>query len=325
MSILEGSVLKLRHLVYILLLLALGLWGLSIYWSVEPDPLSLPSKARNQPTGVATSDELIDSIRVLLNKHGGFVSNDIMPPGDIMDNMPSWEYGALIELRAFTRLMRNDISRGQDQSMRDPDLAHAQPRLNVSHTSWMFPSAEGAYGDALTDLVHYRSRLEGHGTPVAHFYARARDLRLWMEVVARRLGGLAKELEMAGGLKAGGNALTRPNAKAAAGNQPSTPQAVSWWQVDNLFYRARGSAWALLNLCRGIQVDFHQVLVDKNALSTFKSLETALAATQRPMYSPIVFSGDNFGLLANHTLTMAAFLATADATAINLQSLMQQD
>jgi len=209
--------------------------------------------------------------------------------------------------------------------MRDPDLANAQPRLNVSHTSWMFPSAEGAYGDALRDLMHYRSRLEGHATPVAHFYARARDLRLWMEVVARRLGGLAKELEMAGGLKAGGNALTRPHAGAAGAKQPSPPEAVSWWQVDNLFYRARGSAWALLNLCRGIQVDFHQVLVDKNALSTFKSLETALAATQRPMYSPIVFSGDNFGLLANHTLTMAAFLATADATAINLQALMQQD
>ena len=318
------GLISLRNGLYVLILLALGLWGLSVYWSIEPDPLPVPSVSGNQPTGVATTDQLIGSIRVLLNKPGGFISNDVMPPGDLMDNMPSWEYGALIELRAFTQLMRNQISRGQAQSMRDPDLAHAQPRLNVSHRSWMFPRAEGAYEQALDDLVHYRRRLEGKTGPEAHFYARAKDLRLWMEVVARRLGGLAKELEMAGGRKDGGRALTGP-AQGSAKGQGTPVQQVSWWQVDNLFYRARGSAWALLNLCRGIQIDFHQVLVDKNALSTFKSLETTLAATQRPMYSPIVFSGDDFGLLANHTLTMAAFLATADATAINLQSLMQQD
>lgn len=322
-----GGLLRPRYLIYLLLLVVLALWLLSCYWSIEPDPLMVPKNARQAAAGVATTDQMIDSIQVLLNKPGGFLSNDVMPPGDLMDNMPSWEYGALIQLRNFAELMRNQISRGQDQSMRDDDLAHAVPRLNVSHTSWMFPRAEGAYEDALNDLKHYRSRLEGKAQPQAHFYVRAKDLRLWMEVVARRLGGLAKALELAGGENLNAGALTRPAKETSqpSGQQAPLPEHVSWWQVDNLFYRARGSAWALLNLCRGIEVDFHQVLVNKHALSTFKSLITTLAATQRPMYSPIVLSGDDFGLFANHTLTMAAFLATADATAINLQSLMQQD
>ena len=31
----------------------------------------------------------------LLNKPGGYLSNDRFPPGVLLDNIPSWEYGVL--------------------------------------------------------------------------------------------------------------------------------------------------------------------------------------------------------------------------------------
>lgn len=301
--------------------LLLGFWLLSWYWSLEPAPLAKPAKGQQAAKGVATTDNLIKSIQVLLNKPGGFISNDVMPPGDIMDNMPSWEYGALIQLRDFTHVLRDEISRSQSQSVRDPDLAVAEPKLNIQRNSWAFPRAEGAYGDAIEALKRYRDRLNGKEQPTAHFYVRARNLKLWLELVSQRLGSLAEQLELTSG-----EAATRPIINTG-GKAPVSKslQRISWWQSDNIFYKARGASWALLNLCRGIEVDFHDVLVQKHALSSFDNLEEALKAAQRPMYSPMVMTGDDFGIFANHTLTLASFLASANTTVINLQRLMQQD
>ncbi|MGD8574604.1 MAG: DUF2333 family protein [Gammaproteobacteria bacterium] len=304
-------------------LLAVVLWGIGWYWSREPDPLPAPNAAAGQHVGVASTQALIDSINILLHKPGGYLRNDVMPPGVLLDNMPAWEYGALVQLRDFTHILRNEISRPQSQSLRDPDLSHAEPRLNVDSTSWAFPRSEGAYADAVRRLQSYRDRLAGRKQPEAYFYARARNMNLWLHIVSRRLGGLSRQLEAAAGQVATEDLpLNGPGAGSATREAYTR---VSWWQADDVFYRARGAGWALLNLTRALEHDFHGVLVDKNALSSFRDLEHTLEASQRPMYSPVVLTGSGFGIFANHTLTMAAYLASANSTVINLENLMQQD
>jgi hypothetical protein len=39
-----------------------------------------------------------------------------------------------------------------------------------------------------------------------------------------------------------------------------------WLQIDDIFYEARGSSWALLHFLKAVEVDFDAILKKKNAL-----------------------------------------------------------
>ncbi|MGE3774694.1 MAG: DUF2333 family protein, partial [Gammaproteobacteria bacterium] len=63
--------------------------------------------------GATTTATMIEVIDRLLHKRGGYLSNDVMPPGLLMDNVPNWEYGALVQTRDLAIALRNDLSRSQ--------------------------------------------------------------------------------------------------------------------------------------------------------------------------------------------------------------------
>lgn len=302
----------------VLLAAVLGLCGVGWYWSREPAPIEVTTKTTDQATGVASVQALIDVSSTLLNKPGGYLRNDILPPGVLLDNIPSWEYGVLLQVRAFTHLLRNEISRPQAQSPPDPDLSIAEPRLNVDSRSWIMPRDEGAYGEAIEHLRHYRDRLEGKSQPPAFFQARAKNLTLWLEVVSRRLGGIAERLQL------GASDIPVEGSDTPSSSRRST-MSTSWWQTDNVFYQARGSLWALLAISRGLEIDFHDVLVRKSALSTFRNLESELEVSQRPLESPIILSGSGFGLVPSHDLSVAAYVSSVVNIVRTLETLMRKD
>jgi hypothetical protein len=299
------------------LLIVASLWGLGWYWSREPAPLGSPAEGAAEVAGVATTNALIEVASTLLDKPGGYLRNDVMPPGVLLDNAPSWEYGVLLQIRALVHMLRNEISRPQAQSPPDPDLSIAEPRFNVDSRSWLFPRDEGAYGEGIARLRNYRNRLEGEGKPAAYFQARAKNLTLWLEVVSRRLAGLSERLQL--------GASDIPIEGTGGSGTKKERLSTSWWQTDNVFYEARGNAWALLALTRALEVDFHDVLVKKNALSTFRNLEHTLASAERPMESPWVLAGGGFGITASHDLTMSAYLSSAVNIIDTLQVLMKSD
>jgi len=45
--------------------------------------------------GYSTTTALIRVSETLLDKNGGYLANDIMPPFVLLDNMPAWELGVL--------------------------------------------------------------------------------------------------------------------------------------------------------------------------------------------------------------------------------------
>nr|VFK43056.1 MAG: hypothetical protein (DUF2333) [Candidatus Kentron sp. SD]VFK48646.1 MAG: hypothetical protein (DUF2333) [Candidatus Kentron sp. SD]VFK80515.1 MAG: hypothetical protein (DUF2333) [Candidatus Kentron sp. SD] len=67
---------------------------------------------------------------ILLKRPGGYPSNDILPPGVLMDNIPSWKFGVLVQARDFSRSLRNDIGRSQTQPIEDPNLSEAESHFN---------------------------------------------------------------------------------------------------------------------------------------------------------------------------------------------------
>ena len=94
--------------------------------------------------------------------------------------------------------------------------------------------------------------------------------------------------------------------------------------IDNVFYEARGSAWALLHFLKAAEVDFADVLDNKNATVSLRQIIRELEGTQQAIYSPMILNGSGFGLLANHSLVMASYISRANAAIIDLRDLLSK-
>ena len=167
------------------------------YWSREPARLWVVAETptgERAVVGYSTVHTLIDVVDWLLEKPGGYLSNDVLPPGLWLDNMPSFEFGVLTQCRDLARVLRNYHSRSQSQSIEDDDLALAEPALNTDNESWLFPAAEARYREAIEALRSYETRLTDADPGNAQFYARADNLREWLAVVELRLGSLSQRL-----------------------------------------------------------------------------------------------------------------------------------
>ncbi len=71
---------------------------LGFYWSGEPAAFSVQQSTAQKlalvgndyVVGSTTTVALITVAETLLNKPGGYLSNDISPPGLYLDNIPNW-------------------------------------------------------------------------------------------------------------------------------------------------------------------------------------------------------------------------------------------
>jgi len=315
-----------RWAIRILAILLAVLCAIGWYWSREPKIDVSHNLASQHPvTGTAVTSALITVVDTLLEKPGGLLSNDIIPPGIFLDNIPSWEYGVIIQVRDLAKAMREAFSRSQSQSTEDKDLALAEPRFNFDLDSWMLPASEKEYRNGRKHLEGYLARLLDDDEYNAQFYARADNLRYWLSTVETRLGSLSQRLSASVGQKRINIDLA---GDSAASQSTPTPDEVvvktSWSELDDIFYEARGTSWALVHFLRAVQVDFADVLAKKNARVSLEQIIRELEATQKPLHSPVILNGSGFGLLANHSLTMASYISRANAAIIDLRELLSQ-
>ena len=311
----------------------LGLTALGWWWSREPVPFSVETAARahaeaqRRPlvTGYLTTHTLLALSQTLLDKPGGYLSNDLLPPGAVVDNLPNWEFGVLVQIRDMARIMRNDLSRAQSQSAEDPALAEAEGKFFFDNSSWLCPQTEDEYRDGARLLEDYLARLSDPQQPNAQFYARADNLRAWLATVDTRLGSLSQRLSNAVGRRQLDTALAGdPSARHATARPRESAEKTPWLEIDDVFYEARGQSWALLHLLRAVERDFHDVLVNKNALVSLQQIIRDLEPTQDPIWSPMIVNGTGFGFLANHSLVMASHIARANAAIGDLRDLLAQ-
>ncbi len=301
--------------------------GLSWYWSRMPDVFWVDESptGTNPVIGYATTDTLIRVAETLLDKPGGYLSNDLMPPGVFLDNIPNWEIGVLQQVRDLARVIRNDYSRSQSQSSEDPDLAFAEPKFFFDHDSWILPPSESEYRDAIQGFTRYRDRMTTAADADAQFFARADNLREWLSQVEKRLGSLSRRLGDSVAIDVINTDLAGDRAAEASSQLPDrVPVRTSWFEIDDVFFEARGTAWALVHFFRAAQLDFSQVLADKNADASVRQIIRELEASLEPLRSPVIMNGGGYGLFANHSLVMANYLARANAAVINLRELLDQ-
>jgi len=308
-----------KGLLWLLVILLLVDVALGWYWSWEPE-LSEVRRGENAVAGETMTREVIHVASTLLDKPGGYLSNDMLPHRLWLDNMPSWEFGVLVQLRDVTRVMRRDMSRSQSQSQEDPFLAIAEPQFNFDAESWAMPATESEYRRGIRALENYLEALRRQDGST-QFYARADNLNYWLNEVQNRLGSLSLSLSQS----VGRTQLNTDN-DTPVGQLDREERFVktSWMEIDNVFYEARGASWALVQIMRAVEVDFADVLRRKNATVSFRQMVRELEATQQTLWSPVILNGSGFGLFANHSLVMANYIARANASLVDLRKLLQE-
>ncbi len=316
----KGSFLPMSTIGLVLILL---MTGISWYWSIEPEEFDVVELAAHEgnvknpkelPLGFAYATTLIHVGNTLLHKNGGFLSNDVFPPSVFLDNIPNWEYGALIALRDATTALRNHIARAQTQSREDPDLARAEPYFYFDHKSWQLPSSEAQYEKGIEALEGYKEKILERE---ANFYARADNLRQYLEVLEKRLGDLSNRLSASVG-------DTAPAIRVGLNEHRPASRRTPWLEIDDVFYEARGYTWACMHVLKAIEFDFRDILGNKTALVSLQQIIRELEDGQAYLLSPMILNGRGFGLFANYSLTLANYIARANAATIDLRSLLQQ-
>jgi len=314
--------------IIIIVLLLIMLW-----WDSTPNDFNPVEHAHSMAserqhsvvTGYTSTATLITISNALLNKSGGYLSNDVMPPSIWMDNIPNWEFGVLTQIRDFSRSLRNDISRSQSQSLEDPDLAIAEPQFNFNSESWLFPATEGEYKTGITALESYLSRLSNVEQGNAQFYARADNLADWLAIVEKRLGSLSQRLSASvGQVRINTDLAGDPDANQSTPTASEIMIKTPWTKIDDVFYESRGASWALIHLLKAIEYDFADILIKKNALVSLRQIIRELESTQENLWSPVILNGSGFGLMANHSLVMASYISRANAAIIDLRTLLSQ-
>jgi len=311
---------------------------LAFLWSREPELFDVneqtvqiistlnnkTSKNNKKVVGVTTTATVIAIAETLLHKPGGYLTNDVTPPGYFLDNMPNWEYGVLVQIRDMARVLRNDFSMAQSTSTEDKDLSQAEPAFNNDSDKWLWPSSESKYQEGINYLYKYLERLIDTDKQNAQFYSRADNLVDWLQVVEKRLGSLSQRLSASVGQERINIDLAGDAQAQQATRSPDNMKIkTSWFEIDDVFYEARGTAWALTHLLYAINEDFKPVLKKKNAQISLKQIIRELEATQVSIWSPIILNGSGFGMTANHSLVMASYISRANTAIIDLKRLLK--
>ncbi|SHE19072.1 DUF2333 family protein [methanotrophic endosymbiont of Bathymodiolus puteoserpentis (Logatchev)] len=295
------------------------------YWSIEPTSFDVieEAKIRQQedhiddlPIGYVYANTLAHIAETLLYKPGGYITNDVGVPGVYLDNITSWEYGVLVMLRDATSALRNHLARSQSQSAEDPDLANAEPYFYYEHNSWALPSSESEYQKGIDSLHKYMVRLAdpSHKNP-GHFYSRADNLWQYIEIIIKRLGGLSTQLSAS---------TDRYEAYDIKLEKSAAISQTSWLMLDNVFWQARGSCWALLHILKAIKHDFRLILEDKRAMDTVNIMIHEMENALAPITSPVILNGNGYGIFANYSLAMASYVSRANAAALDLRDVMNR-
>jgi|TARA_B110000503_G_scaffold141637_1_gene235763 hypothetical protein len=327
----NSSISKGLGLLFLLILVAIGVVG--YLWDSEPeqfDVIALTAAETQKvdvrvvrgSTTVAVTIGIADQ---LLHKRGGYLTNDISPPGIWMDNVPNWEFGVLVQVRDMARTLRNNMSRSQSQSIEDIGLVTAENQFYFDSDSWMLPASEDEYRRGILALEDYLARLGAQDQPSAQFYARADNLQTWLSEVGTRLGSLSQRLSASVGKRQLNTALAGDSAATqSTSTQPETEMKTPWSELDDVFYEARGTTWALLHLLRAVEIDFKDVLEKKNAVISLRQIIRELEPTQDTLWSPVILNGDGLGILANHSLVMGSHISRANAAIIDLRRLLTE-
>ncbi|WP_028321373.1 DUF2333 family protein [Desulfatiglans anilini] len=263
--------------------------------SRKPEPLELSDYDRNVRGAAFVRANLVLLEQMIDN----WLPNDLFWPTIFLDNMPNFQLGQLELVRYNLRVLRDELTRLRTTDKIDRLAEEAFTAISNDPRRWWFPSAESKWKLAHAKLdTFYGNLLTGKST----FYARADNLATLMTEYASLMGGINTRLMNApGDIRA--VLIDEEDAGGSGGGIEIVQVDIPWSEIDDNFYYAQGAAYALLASFKAIRVDFHDILVKKNAL---KLLDKVMESLQRCDFEPlIIFNGDPESVFANHSLNLS--------------------
>jgi hypothetical protein len=227
-----------------------------------------------------------------------WLPNDLFWPTIFLDNMPNFQIGELEVVRYNVRVLRDNLSRMRTTDRLDPFAEAAFTALSNDPYKWWFPSAEGKWKLSHNNLESY---YQGLLTGKSHFLPRADNLIELLGQYVSLMGGVNTRLINAPrDIK---EAISEDERKG----EPKPPAMVEidipWHKIDDNFYYAQGVAYALYESFKAIEIDFQDILKDKNSIPLVKKI---LELLKRCDFEPlIVFNGDPDSIFANHSLNLS--------------------
>ena len=313
--------------------------GICLYWSQMPRMQDVHQVARDRaaalghrqpdqrlPTGYTTASTMMLMAETLLNKPGGYLFNDIASPALLIDNILNWEYGAVIQLREMAHSLRHEFSRARPQSVERPELIEAEARFNFDHNSWILPSTESQYRQGIDFLQIYLNELATARGDAELFVARQDVLDGFLRRQQRRLGSFSVRLRASVALYEYNPYIltSRDIAIMEAEGIEVLPQKITpWHERDDIFYEVRGSVYVLYHCMLAMKQDFEEVLNIAQGTGQMNRILSELHAASQPMRSPMVLNGREFGVVHNHSLTLAAHLVKAHLAMQDLRILLR--
>jgi len=274
---------------------------LGVWWSLAPKRFDVETATAEQRAvatpasrGAVTVATLATLVDTLLDKPGGYLRNDILPPGVVMDNMPAWELGVLKQVRLLTQsLPTMEGSSGES-------VARINEALGADPDDWFKTSTEDRLEAVRVELDAYLETFGESGS--AAFGARGRGVGPWLDDVGGSLDALIEQLSASVG---DDDMLADVGLAAADGVN------VPWYRVDNVFHQARGQTWALRQLLEAVERDQSDAIASAGLDEDWQRLLVEIERSQRQLWSPVVLNGSGFGVFANYPLMMAHDLTRA--------------
>lgn len=290
-----------------------------------------PDSARRLPTGYTTVATTIELAEWLLDpRRGGYLSNDRFSPAVFVDNIRNFEYGMVIQLRDFVHSLRQDFSRSRAQSLEREELIEAEARFNFNHNSWIIPSTESQYREGIRFLEVYLNEIARSGPESRTFVARQDQLEGWLRRQQFRLGSFGFRMRQNATTYQFDPFLDRSDILREVGedgagllDQYDPGQITHWRRRDDEFYEIRGSVYVMYHTMLALRTDYETILNDFNGMGLMNRILSELYAASKPMVSPVVLNGSEYGFVHNHSLTMAAHVTKAHLAIQDLRILLR--
>ncbi len=236
----------------VLLLIALS-YPLLAWWAhtIDDDPAFTFDAATFKEGESRTVAIMAALIKREVDGHGWIANNPpLTPTGLLLDNMPNFQVGIVQGLARFSFELQDQLGRTRGSSQIDPDLQQAAGLLQYKPDVWVWnpstsllptASSESQYRAAARALLAYNERL-AKGEAVLD--RRADNLIAALERLAQDLGSASAVIE----------------------RHVAEDSGFPWNNdVDDIFYRIKGQAYAYYMVLRELRSDFDAVIASRDA------------------------------------------------------------
>lgn len=259
--------------VAIFIIFALLIWyplGMFYLHEVDDDPnfsIDMTDIPRNGSRAVAMAAALIHRE---VDVHGWVANDPFFMPGSALDNMPNFQQGMMEAMARFAFELSDQIGRVRGSSRTDQDLQEAAGLLQYSGTKWIFDFSTSVMPTAAAEAQYRRAR----GALIAY----NRRLSDGQAIFERRSDNLLATLDRI--------ALDMGSASAALDKQIAE-HAGDWIdaRADDVFYTAKGQAYAYYLILRELGQDFENVMRERDLTATWEQMLDSMqrAATLEPI------------------------------------------